>query len=745
MLRIACVAQFIIAMGIASVAYTEEKVTLSESNIKSQYLYNFIELIQWPKEVELAVLTVGFYGYDTALLAESQRLLTGVSVRGKPVRLKVISGLGELADTNVLVVSKIQSKRLDSIASRFVKSNMLIVSDGATDKKSIMINFTYSDDERISFEINKSNMIYEGLRVSDDILLYGGSEIDVALLYKELALSLFNTKEKLEHSKVALSGQLKKIQLQDKEIKRRREQIKSAATLVDSSKRQLDDKRNQLHEYEKELAKKKRDLDIANSEIRAVLTQRETDVSLLEQRIDENETVLKQQVNQIELHKLQLEDKIIAVQQLGSTIQTQEKMLNASIALFSVVILLLLSLFANHRRKKAMEHERAVHQATESILRLKSDFLTAISHELRTPMHGILGGLEIAQQVNEAKFSAPLELVKKSAADMMALINDILSYTELKAGDLRETSESVAIAPLLERLERRYRALCESKKVQLLWRVDNNIPQWLLLEEDRLTTVLEKVLDNAVKFTTLGHIGFSCDVNDASSPTGLIITVHDTGIGIDAEEQETIYEAFQQSDGGFQRRYSGLGIGLCIAYQLVETMHGTIDLYSEPGKGSCYTITLPLTVVKAPERELGKPLVSADAPILVVEDNQVNQEVLIKMLENLGYHSLIANHGEEALKLLDAEDISLILMDLQMPIMDGFTCTEKIRNSTAEHKKIPIIAVTANLMKADKKRCVEAGMNDYLAKPVSMGELQRSLANFIEMPGIKTGHPSGAV
>ncbi len=208
-------------------------------------------------------------------------------------------------------------------------------------------------------------------------------------------------------------------------------------------------------------------------------------------------------------------------------------------------------------------------------------------------------------------------------------------------------------------------------------------------------------------------------------------SIEDTGIGINAEDQSKIFQDFTQSEGGFQRRYGGLGIGLSICHKLVSALAGGMSLTSKTGQGSIFIVGVPVKIASAPTVKQVHPLASAQLPILIVEDNAVNQRVMAKLLEALGYQCIIASNGIEALDILAEQESSLVLMDLQMLEMDGFSCTEAIRQGSAQFKRIPIIAVTANLMDADKEKCLLSGMNDFLEKLVNMAGLKKTLSRYV--------------
>jgi len=413
-----------------------------------------------------------------------------------------------------------------------------------------------------------------------------------------------------------------------------------------------------------------------------------------------------------------------------------------SVQIGSVLEVMLLSLGLADRinvlkSEKILAQEESI-RASESSLKLKNDLLTSVSHELRTPMNAILGGLQVAQTHPLERLKPPFDIVQDGASEMMCLVNDILTHTEIQSQSLHIESTNTAMLPLLQIIRRRYQKLCKEKNMSLCWQVDQDLPEWLLVDERKLQIIFSKLLDNAVKFTDQGNIHFSLSCNREESPWRLILLVEDNGIGIEKTKQQHIFDAFTQSEGGFQRGFSGLGIGLAICCSLTEAIGGKLTLRSKVGLGSSFRVELPVLAGKQPEEPEEKSLASAALPILIVEDNAVNQRIMIKMLQKLGYRTLISNNGSEALETLKKNEVSVVLMDLQMPIMDGFCCAERIRARTDDICGVPIIAVTANLMDADKAHCVKSGMNDFLEKPVKLTNLQSSLSQYVESPSSKS-------
>lgn len=383
--------------------------------------------------------------------------------------------------------------------------------------------------------------------------------------------------------------------------------------------------------------------------------------------------------------------------------------------------------------------QRVNHQLNQANS-VKSEFLTAISHELRTPLHAIYGGLQLAEKsgANDSarrsdtapdSFSENLDMIKNGAAEMSRVVDDILTYTEIQSGNLSINKDRVAVREHIAKLAAQCMEQCAEKGLQFQYRVEEDVPECLLLDGDKYVLVLKQLLENAVKYTAAGTVTVRLHCQHKQGVSRLLTDISDTGIGIETDQQQRVFEAFYQRERGLSRDYSGIGIGLAISRAYMEAMDGSISVESTPGQGSCFTLSLPFEAVTQEIQETQAR--QAKLPLLVVEDNKVNQKVLCSMLAKLGFQTEVAENGEEALRCLDQHLFDLIFMDLQMPVMDGLSATRAIRERSDSSREVPIIAVTANLMEADKERCLAAGMNAYLKKPLSMEDLQNTLNAYL--------------
>ncbi|MCG8672308.1 MAG: response regulator [Pseudomonadales bacterium] len=397
---------------------------------------------------------------------------------------------------------------------------------------------------------------------------------------------------------------------------------------------------------------------------------------------------------------------------------------------------------AQRKAKRALEKANQV--LTESN-RTKDEFLATISHELRTPMNGVLTCLSHLYDEHEpVKQRNFLGLAEKSANHMMLLVDGVLSYAELQSKQFVLNKALFHTSWLTDELNGQYQQLCADKGIEFTTEIKSEVPEYLFGDSAKLLQVLSNLTDNAVKFTESGFVKVSLDIdaiNKKQQTVDLVFTVQDSGIGIPEGSEEIIFSKFKQLDGSNTRSHGGLGIGLTVCREIASHMHADLNYSSTVGKGSKFTLTISLKYSMQPnhEEELiarqKYPLeeLTKDKLALVVEDNPVNAMILKALLEKIGLTTKMASNGLKGLEMVKEEPIDIVLMDCQMPEMDGLEATKEIRNLEGEKALIPIIAVTANATSVDRNKCIQAGMNDYLSKPLNKQELLEKLTQWLPL------------
>jgi signal transduction histidine kinase/CheY-like chemotaxis protein len=393
---------------------------------------------------------------------------------------------------------------------------------------------------------------------------------------------------------------------------------------------------------------------------------------------------------------------------------------------------------------KRLEMEAALKLEAQAANRAKSHFLASMSHEIRTPMNGVLGLTELAvQTVGQPEQLSYLQSALQSARSLMNILNDILDLAKIEAGKMTVREESFAFSSILQPAVAAAKAQCNAKGLQIVCSVNPDVPDRLIGDEKRLQQILGNLLSNACKFTHDGRIEIEASAEDRLDQRfSLVVHVRDTGIGIAEDQITRVFGDFEQADRNDSRRYEGTGLGLAICLRLTQLLGGQIDVTSTLGQGSDFRVSLPMRLAAAAAAPSAAQLpVGAALPeslfvrplkILAAEDNRINRLLLGRILEMAGHHAVFAENGVETLQLWQDGEFDLLLMDLQMPGMDGLEATREIRKREGGKRvRTPIIAVTARAMHEDRDIAVQAGMDGYVSKPYSAEDILTAIQRVI--------------
>jgi signal transduction histidine kinase/CheY-like chemotaxis protein/HPt (histidine-containing phosphotransfer) domain-containing protein len=411
------------------------------------------------------------------------------------------------------------------------------------------------------------------------------------------------------------------------------------------------------------------------------------------------------------------------------------------LAVFALITSILAFWYISNKiagQQRIIETLNASERKIKEASRLKEQFMANISHEIRTPMNAILGFTSLLKRTKlNSDQSQFVENIHSAGENLLTLVNDILDLSKIEAGMMGLEKTRFSVRSLVSSIRAMFLGKINKKGLQFLVDIDENVPDILTGDSVRLTQIMVNLIGNAVKFTEQGWIRLKINLlQQTGDKVRLMILVEDTGIGIPLAKQKLVFERFHQADLDTTRRFGGTGLGLAIVKQLVDLQDGSIHLESIPGQGSVFSIKLEYIIPVDTEGVVNTITnesafaVDNKIKVLIAEDNTMNQQLIRHLMQNWQIDFTIVNNGKEAVNKLEEESFSLVLMDIQMPQMDGYTATELIRNQL--RSEIPIIAMTAHAMAGEKEKCLEIGMNDYVSKPLNENTLFNMIAQYAQ-------------
>ncbi len=404
----------------------------------------------------------------------------------------------------------------------------------------------------------------------------------------------------------------------------------------------------------------------------------------------------------------------------------------------------LMVLWVGHQRAlAALEASRTRAEASRleamAASQAKTDFLAAMSHELRTPMNAVLGAADLLGRTElTAEQRSHLAMLADGGAILMQVLNDVLDLAKIEAGKLVIEATSADVHDFVRRCAAIWRPRAQDKGLAFEVSISPRTPRFVVIDTIRTGQIVFNLISNALKFTEKGSVQLTLDaIETRPGIFEVAITLADTGIGVTPDAQSRLFTAFQQADSSITRRFGGTGLGLSISQQLAHMMGGRIDVESEIGAGSTFTLKMPCALGEAVEKAEDRQFAESEIPrpgirILVAEDNLANQRIIDLFLRPLGAEVSIVADGQQALDALAEAPFDLVLMDMQMPVMDGLEATRRLRSSGGRNAQIPVLALTANVMESHREACRQAGMGGYITKPIDARVLLASVVSAVD-------------
>jgi signal transduction histidine kinase/CheY-like chemotaxis protein len=414
--------------------------------------------------------------------------------------------------------------------------------------------------------------------------------------------------------------------------------------------------------------------------------------------------------------------------------------LNKTFALIAIAAILILGTIIINRHRRQVSLIKALENANEEVKKsalIKDQFLANMSHEIRTPLNAIKGFSRLMQQTNlneeQQHFS---DIIENSSNNLLNLVNDILDIAKIEAGKMTVEQKEFDLKRMLQTLESMFMNTAKEKQLEFSWQIGNAVPQFLNGDPDRIYQILVNLVSNAFKFTPKGFVKVSVlNVHENKKEITLQFRIQDSGIGIPLKKQELIFERFQQAGNPQENIQKGTGLGLAIVKNMATLLGGNVAVKSTEAEGSVFTVELPFAK-NGSDNNVAEDVNANDntfinfsnAKVLVAEDNKVNQLLITRLLKQHGIESAIKENGIEVLEVLKNQQFDLLLLDIQMPLLDGYKTCVAIRETG---NALPVVAMTAYVMDAEKEKCRAAGMNDYLAKPLDEVELKKILLKYL--------------
>ncbi len=726
---------------------------LNKEKITASYLYNFAKNIEWPNQAAMTSFDIAVYGASSpALMAELGVLRDRVKLGNLPITVNQVNRVASLANYHLVYVEQVSVKTLADIYDVLDGKPVLLVTDSYANKQLVMINLITTENDRLKFEVNKSNIINHGLTPLPELILNGGTEIDVAKLYREGQASLVALQKQLRGREKILGELTAAIKTQEAmtaqlqgQMAELNQNIQKSDALIAEQKLLLQGQQAQIESSKKEreallheVALRTKELDEQQTHLRIILEE----INSREKRLTYLDTTIKSQEDTI----LKQKDEIVNLDELVDSQQVALRYLWGSVFLGALLIITALIAYTIKRRDNqrlaarsqdlqiARDRLAIAKRKAEDASKAKSEFLSLMSHELRTPLQAIIGYTEVV--IEELKLAddehhlKDLSRVILNSERLLKLINGVLDMAKIESGRMDLDLTEVKLSSLVDEALATVVPLAEKNAIQLHVDVDDgeSLP---LADPEKLLHILINLLGNAIKFAPSGDVR----IKAYHQPQQIFISVADTGIGISKEQQAAIFDPFRQADSGTTRKFQGSGLGLSITRQLCELMGGGIRVESELGAGAKFIVELPLPInpvavqIPRPDDELQLHSLAPIAPlsngeqVVMIDDDPAFLDIMARTIRAEGYQVHTASDAESGWRLIQAIKPDVITLDLFLPDQHGWILFERIK-ADPDVCDIPVIVIS---MIEERKRFNRQPAEEYLTKPVRRETLKLAI------------------
>ena len=625
--------------------------SISDEELKAAYIFNFIKNIEWPNESSIEKFSVAFYGQDTGVEEKLRSGVRGKLVRGKKISVERVRDIANVGKFQVVFLESDDRSVLTNINDQITGDSVLLVTDRVAVSQYIMINFVYPDEQRIAFEVHRPNIVAENLKILPELLLLGGTELDVAELFKASEQAITQLRESLAAQKRELSSVTDTLREKTIEIEVRKAELQEKSSEVTAVQSQLNELTKSYQSLQasssslnNELAEREKALEEVKLQLQRrqfLIEQRQQYLEKTELDISENKKTMELQEFELSQLQSEIDRQSLVLTERTTELKKQQRFLVSSywvIGVLSVLVVLVLVLLLDRGRQ--LERFRAVNTNLESMTKelkqamtAKDRFLSTMSHEIRTPLNGIIGLIDVLMdRIQDTESKKYLRTIHSSGDLLLSVINDILDFSKLEADRVVVEKVPFKVSRIITECADIFSIKASDRNMEFCFYIDPATPARLIGDPTRIKQVLVNLLSNAFKFTEQGEIVVSVEWDHAGLA---LFRVRDTGIGIQTEKLHRVFESFVQEDDTTTRRYGGTGLGLAICQRLVNLMGGEIGVESEADKGSEFWFRVPLTVFD--KRPFLTPEPGLDnVPVWVVENRLFCRTTLCKYLQAWG-------------------------------------------------------------------------------------------------------------